>query len=173
MTLRVRRLGSGLAALLLVLAALAALPAASYADGSAPGPGQRSSSPTTVLGQNNTRYCVDGYKPHSDVRVTDNGDPIATIHTNSHGHGCMTVHLGPGCHDLVAHGVNSNGRPVTSSTRVCVESLTQTRGSTLPFTGADIIPWVGIGAALLAAGIVLVTAVRRHRSGRQMLGLPH
>jgi hypothetical protein len=120
-------------------------------------------------------YCVDGYHGSADVALTEKKDPVATIHTDGDGHGCVQLTPSAGCHHYSATGPDPSGQPVTTSATVCVDanSTGQAGGgghvkggrssSGLPFTGAVIVPFVAVGAGLLLAGILAVRSGRRRR----------
>lgn len=72
-----------------------------------------------------------------------------------------------GAHELVATGVDSAGNPMSNVLAITVVSPTAGTGSTsgtLPVTGTNVGPYVGLGLALILVGGAAVWGARRESS---------
>jgi hypothetical protein len=155
---------------------VAAASARPVAAGSSPG--QPPGGGVKVLGEKFDGFCVQNFKPHSTVKVTNTltGKSVF-IHTDAKGDGCADVPLKRACNAvtqrIVATGIGNDGKPARVSAIVrspAVPSLcastsrsVASSGGTLPFTGADIALMVAIALVLIGAGTATVLAVRRRR----------
>jgi hypothetical protein len=165
------RPGSGVAVVLLALvAALIALASPAGAQSYPPLAG--GSSVSTTQPDPTTVFCVSSFEPGTKVTVTTTGKATAqptSFLTDASGGGCTTVTDPSGCTTITATGLNTAGQLITTSQYVCAPPATgagtTSSSSTLPFTGANIIPIVLAGLALLVAGLALV-AVGRRRAAR-------
>jgi hypothetical protein len=117
-----------------------------------------------TTGHGATKYCVSGYQPGTSVTITNPIRGVSkAVTVGLNGTACTTVTLGDGCPAITAAGTGAGGTATSSSARVC--EVTAADGSSLPFTGSDlIIPGTAIGAALLVVGLGLL-AIGRRRVG--------
>lgn len=127
----------------------------------------------TVLAGHHARACVKNFKPGSKVHVVNQTTgQSTTIHSNFKGKGCNSLPVKRACRatsqTIVETGTGANGKPATvtqtvtapATSSVCVASA----GSTLPFTGSNIIiPGTIIGLVLIGLGTAM-TIVRRRRA---------
>ena len=125
--------------------------------------------------------CAHGFKPGSAVHVVNRTTGASrTIHSNFKGSGCGSLPLRHACQSstqtVVETGTASNGRPASVTQTVTTPAVASlctavsSAGSTLPFTGSNIIISGTItGLALIAIGTVLL-AIRRRRRAAGALG---
>jgi alpha-L-fucosidase len=120
-----------------------------------------------------------GFAPNSVVTITLHSDPILLGTTTADSRGNFTFEaaipadLPPGEHALEAAGVDPSGNPLTVSqpiTVVTAEVLgeVQTAGTsgTLPYTGADIARYAGLGLGLAVVGGAAVWGARRAKANQ-------
>ncbi|MHB8340922.1 MAG: hypothetical protein ACYDB7_07065 [Mycobacteriales bacterium] len=156
--------------LLFALVGVAGLAGPAMAQSYPPSQPTSSVSATSVVVGNPDTYCVNNYTPGSTVDVTGGGQTF-TVTVNAAGHGCTVFHPSKGCNVYTAGqtstGAQQAGEPGQSSATVCGvvpqgAPISQATSS-LPFTGAVIIPVVIVGVALIGGGVLLLLAGRRRR----------
>jgi LPXTG-motif cell wall-anchored protein len=122
------------------------------------------------------RVCVHGFQGGSAIRVTNHTTGASrTIRSNVKGRGCGAVPVRRSCHSstqtVVETGAATNGKPTSVTQTVTTPAVASlctavsAAGSTLPFTGSEIIiPGTIVGVALIALGTALLAVRRRRRA---------
>jgi hypothetical protein len=134
---------------------------------------------TSVLGQHDARVCVSQFAPGTEIHVVNQTTgETATIHSNFKGKGCNALPISHSCRaaaqTIVETGKGADGKPTTVTQTVTVPAAsslcTASAGSTLPFTGSNIIlPGTVAGLLLIIVGTAL-TLVRRRRRADALSG---
>jgi LPXTG-motif cell wall-anchored protein len=120
--------------------------------------------------------CGHSFKGSSAIRIANQSTGASrTIRANVKGSGCGNLPVRNGCHSstqtVVATGVSTEGKPASVTQTVTTPAVSSlctavsAAGSTLPFTGSEIIiPGTILGVALIALGATLLAVRRRRRA---------
>jgi len=131
-----------------------------------PPPGSVTVSSNTTTPGGTISFTATGFTPGETVTVRfDNGSIVASFTANSNGvvSGSVSAPDSLGPHTLVLTGTTSG---VTDTTTITVVAGTTSSASSLPFTGANVLPLIGVGGALLIGGGAVVVVARRRKSSQ-------
>jgi len=153
-----------LAAAATIVASPVVIAATAHAGPYSPPPVTVSTSHPSVGGEVNV--VASGFKPNSTVQVSIHSVPILLTTTTADANGNIDVTVKvpsdftPGsAHQIVASGVSPSGAPVNDTVNITLAG----GGSSLPFTGADVLALGVGGVALLGVGGFLFFAARWKR----------